>query len=179
MPSQSHSSFNRSPQSNDPPFYADLSILLLFPSSWAQTTSWAPYSLTSSNFYFYILLTVQHLDVILVNDQIDALFLNVFISTPLHVSKSKCSPSGGPTCINTPSGITHSSGWLSGRPARHSTMCTIMKYTPSQEWNRLNILQQAPSWPSAWNVHVHSIPQHNSNNKLLLSSSSSSSSSTS
>jgi hypothetical protein len=29
---------------------------------------------------FYILLTVQHLDVILVNDQLDALFLNVFIS---------------------------------------------------------------------------------------------------
>jgi hypothetical protein len=31
-------------------------------------------------FIFYILLTVQHLDVILVNDQLDALFLNVFIS---------------------------------------------------------------------------------------------------
>jgi hypothetical protein len=29
---------------------------------------------------FYILLTVQHLDVILANDQLDALFLNVFIS---------------------------------------------------------------------------------------------------
>ena len=64
---------------------------------------------------FYVLLTV-HFDVILVNDQLDALFLNVFISTPLHVSSSKCSSSGGPTYINTPSGITHSSGWLSGRP---------------------------------------------------------------
>ena len=32
------------------------------------------------NFIFYILLTVQHLDVILVNDQPDVLFLNVFIS---------------------------------------------------------------------------------------------------
>ena len=53
---------------------------------------------------------------ILVNDQLDALFFNVFISTPLHVSSSKCSSSGGSTCINTPSGITHSSGWLSGRP---------------------------------------------------------------
>jgi hypothetical protein len=29
--------------------------------------------------FFYVLLTV-HLDVILVNDQLDALFLNVFIS---------------------------------------------------------------------------------------------------
>ena len=38
---------------------------------------------------FYVLLTV-HLDVILVNDQLDALFLNVFISAPLHVSSSKC-----------------------------------------------------------------------------------------
>ena len=60
--------------------------------------------------FFYIFLTVLHLDVILVNDQLDALFLNVFISTPLHVSNSKCSSSGGPTCINTPSGITHSGG---------------------------------------------------------------------
>ena len=58
---------------------------------------------------FCVLLTV-HLDVILVNDQLDALFFNVFISTPLRVSSSKCSSSGGPTCINTLSGITHSSG---------------------------------------------------------------------
>ena len=49
-----------------------------------------------------------HIKTILVNDQLDALFLNVFISTPLHVSSSKCSSSGGSTCINTPSGITHS-----------------------------------------------------------------------
>ena len=42
---------------------------------------------------------------ILVNDQLDAFFFNVFISTPLHVSSSKYSSSGGPTCINTPSGI--------------------------------------------------------------------------
>ena len=59
---------------------------------------------------FYVLLPAQHLDVILVNDQTDALFFSVFISTPLHISSSKCSSSGGPTCINTPSGITHSSG---------------------------------------------------------------------
>ena len=54
-----------------------------------------------SNMFFHL---------ILVNDQLEALFFNVFISTPLHVSSSKCSSSGGPTCINTPSGITHSSG---------------------------------------------------------------------
>ena len=59
---------------------------------------------------FYVLLTVQHLDVILVNDQLEALFFIVFISTPLHVSSSKCSSSGGPACINTPPGITHSIG---------------------------------------------------------------------
>ena len=60
---------------------------------------------------FYILLTV-HLDVMLVNNQLDALFLNVFIFifTPLHVSSSKCSSSGGSVCINTPSGTTYSSG---------------------------------------------------------------------
>jgi hypothetical protein len=56
---------------------------------------------------FYVLLTV-HLDAILGNDQLDALFLNVFIFTPLYVSSSKCSSSGGPNCINTSSGITHS-----------------------------------------------------------------------
>ena len=75
---------------------------------------------------FYILLTV-HLDVILVNDQLDALFLNVFISTPLHVSSGKCSSSGGPTCINTPSGITHSSGWLSDGPVGRKL---VIKITP-------------------------------------------------
>ena len=57
---------------------------------------------------------------ILVNDQLDALFFSVFISTPLHVSSSKCSSSGGQTCINTQSGITHSSGWLSGRSGGNS-----------------------------------------------------------
>ena len=66
---------------------------------------------------FYILSTV-HLDVILVNDQHDALFLNVFISTPLHVSSNKCSSSGGPNCINTSPGITHSGGWRSDGPGR-------------------------------------------------------------
>ena len=42
-------------------------------------------------------------------------FLNVFnfIFTPLHVSSSKCSSSGGSVCIYTPSGTTYSSGWLS------------------------------------------------------------------
>jgi hypothetical protein len=45
---------------------------------------------------------------ILGNDQLDALFLNVFIFMPLHVSSSKCPSSGGPNCINTSSGITHS-----------------------------------------------------------------------
>jgi hypothetical protein len=44
---------------------------------------------------------------------------------PLHVSSNKCSSSGGPTCINTPSGITHSGEWLTCRsrgkfpPDRH------------------------------------------------------------
>ena len=88
---------------------------------------------------FYVLLTVQHLDVSLVNDQLDALFFNVFVSTPLHVSSSKCSSSGGPTCINTPSGITQSSGWLSDRPARQSN--TRLCYT---RWC-INT-----SWPSWW-----------------------------
>ena len=70
---------------------------------------------------FYILLTV-HLEVILDNNQPDTLFLNVYFM-PLYVSSNKCSSSGGPNCINTSSGITHSGGWVSSgpsdRPARH------------------------------------------------------------
>ena len=43
-------------------------------------------------------VTLRHISIlILVNDQLDALFFNVFISTPIHVSSSKCSSSGGPT----------------------------------------------------------------------------------
>jgi hypothetical protein len=48
-------------------------------------------------------------DLILVNDQLDALFLNVFISCSTCF-EHKCSSSGGPNCIHTSSGITHSGG---------------------------------------------------------------------
>ena len=51
----------------------------------------------------------MHLDVILVYDQLDAPFFNVFISTPLHVSSSKCSSSGGPA----------------GLPDSHTLECVI------------------------------------------------------
>jgi hypothetical protein len=37
---------------------------------------------------------------------------------PLHVSSNKCSSSGGPNCINTSYGITHSGGWLSDVPVK-------------------------------------------------------------
>jgi hypothetical protein len=51
---------------------------------------------------------VQHLDAILGNDQLDALFLNVFVFTPLHVSMSKCSSSGGPHFLLTGAADSHS-----------------------------------------------------------------------
>ena len=72
-----------------------------------DTMTPSKYTLTK----FYILLTV-HLDVMLVNNQLDALFSKCiyFYFTPLHVSSSKCSSSGGTVCINTPSGTTYSSG---------------------------------------------------------------------
>jgi hypothetical protein len=41
---------------------------------------------------------------------------------PLHVSSSKCSSSGGPDCINTSSGITHSGGWLSDVPVKRKLL---------------------------------------------------------
>ena len=39
-----------------------------------------------------------------------------------HVSSNKCSSSGGSNCINTSSGITHSGGWMSGRPVRRKLL---------------------------------------------------------
>jgi hypothetical protein len=79
-------------------------------------------------FLFYILLTV-HLDVILVNDQPDALLLNVFISCLYMFRANKCSSSGGPTCVNNSYGITHSGGWLSDVPGgtsySHPLECVI------------------------------------------------------
>ena len=50
---------------------------------------------------------IYYIHEFLVNDQLDALFFNVFISTPLHVSSSKCLSSGEPTFINTSFGIKH------------------------------------------------------------------------
>ena len=43
---------------------------------------------------------------------------------PLHVLSNKCSSSGGPTCVNTSSGITHSSGWVSGGPVGRKLLPT-------------------------------------------------------
>ena len=62
------------------------------------------------NFQIYLQRNSEHL--MLVNNQLDALFLNVFIFifTPLDVSSSKCPPSGGSVFINTPAGTTYSSG---------------------------------------------------------------------
>jgi hypothetical protein len=42
----------------------------------------------------------------------------LYLFTPLHVSNNKCSSSGGPDCINTSSGITHSGEWLSDMPVK-------------------------------------------------------------
>jgi hypothetical protein len=38
---------------------------------------------------------------------------------PLHVSSNKCSSSGGPTSINTSSGVTHTGGQLSDVPVKN------------------------------------------------------------
>jgi hypothetical protein len=57
---------------------------------------------------FRLFYVQQKFHTFLGNEQLDALFLNVFIFMPLHVSSSKCPSSGGQNCINTSSGITHS-----------------------------------------------------------------------
>jgi hypothetical protein len=61
-------------------------------------------------------IIVQTRQAVLGNDQLDALFLNVFIFMPLHVPSSKCLSSGGPNFINTSPGITHSGGWVTDVP---------------------------------------------------------------
>jgi hypothetical protein len=43
---------------------------------------------------------------------------------PLHVSNNNCSSSGGPNCINTSSGITHSGGCLTDVPLQTGTSDT-------------------------------------------------------
>jgi hypothetical protein len=50
---------------------------------------------------------------------------------PLLVTSSKCSSSGGPNCINTSSGITHTGGWLSDVPVKRKIFNTIW---PSWWW---------------------------------------------
>jgi hypothetical protein len=42
----------------------------------------------------------------------------MYLFMPLNVSSRKCSSSGGPNCINTSSGITHSGEWLSDVPVK-------------------------------------------------------------
>jgi len=57
---------------------------------------------------FYISLTV-HLDIILVSNQLDALFsMYLFISLLYMFWATQCSSSGEWNCINTSSGIYHS-----------------------------------------------------------------------
>jgi hypothetical protein len=51
----------------------------------------------------------MHLDVIMVNDQLDALFLNVFISC-LYMFRATSAHHQEDQLFNTSSGITHSGG---------------------------------------------------------------------
>ena len=57
---------------------------------------------------FYISLTA-HLGIILVNNQLDALFsMYLFISLLYVFRGTQCSSSGETNCVNTSSGIYHS-----------------------------------------------------------------------
>jgi hypothetical protein len=72
----------------------------------------------------------------------------MYLFMSLHVSSSKCSSSGGPNCINTSSGITHSGEWLSDVPVkrkqfpldRHATLTRLCYITCC--FNTI--------WPSWW-----------------------------
>jgi hypothetical protein len=108
---------------------------------------------------FYILLTV-HLDVILVNDQLDALFLNGFISCLYMFRVNKCSSSRGPTCINTSSGITHSDRWMSDvpvkRPARQAVIHQCVWYQ-MMYWYKLVLLMMSTCCSKhveEWNKYI-------------------------
>ena len=78
------------------------------PSSMKFKNRWGCTSIPTHVFMAWFVTDHKDICTFLVNDQLDALFFNVFISTPLHVSSSKCLSSGGPTCINKLSSITHS-----------------------------------------------------------------------
>jgi hypothetical protein len=70
---------------------------------------------------------------------------------PLHVSSNKCSSSGGPNCINTPSGMTHSGGWLSDVPFKRSVLYQIIY------WHKLVLLMMSTCCSKhveAWNKYI-------------------------
>jgi hypothetical protein len=59
---------------------------------------------------------------------------------PLHVSSNKCSSSGGPTCVSTSSGITHSGGltvWRSGQEETGSQFPPDRNWKPVSSWPKL------------------------------------------
>jgi hypothetical protein len=58
---------------------------------------------------FYVSLTVQHLGIILVNNQLDAQFFFMYVYfNSLHVSSTHVLVIGRISCIKTTSGICHS-----------------------------------------------------------------------
>ena len=75
-------------------------------------------SIQGSTSKFYISLAV-HLGIILVNNQIDALFQCVYLLSLLYMFRAaKCSSSEESNCVNTSSGIYHSvkvTAWYAGQ----------------------------------------------------------------
>jgi hypothetical protein len=84
---------------------------------------------------------------------------------PLHVSSNKCSSSGGPTCVNTSSGITQCSEWLTCRSGVSSwPACqTVTHYSVLYQmmyWHKLALLMMSTccsKYVEAWNKYIEKV----------------------
>jgi hypothetical protein len=113
---------------------------------------------------------------LLVNDQLDAIFQVIYF-TPLHVSSNKCLSSGGSNCVNTSSGIIHSSGWLFCVPVgslptgtqeshpldpAHRTVTLYNVLYQTMYWHNLILLMMSTCCSKhveAWNKYIEKVRQ--------------------
>jgi hypothetical protein len=86
---------------------------------------WSPWARALVFLYFYF---ISYIHSFLLITNLTHFFQCIYF-TPLHVSCNKCPSSGGSNCVNTSSGIIHSSGWLSCVPVdtqdTHPLECII------------------------------------------------------
>jgi hypothetical protein len=95
---------------------------------------------------------------------------SMYYFMPLHVSNNKCSSSGGLTCINTSSGITHSGGWLSDVPAWQAGQTFTQQSVLYQIWYDIfvNCKWVATRW-QLYNTRLHTNNTQNDTKQTIHS----------